>query len=118
MTMFMKLASQLSGGALALLVTGAIHYHLHSLTAINTFGHALVVSFSFWPGMFLGYLAMKVVRFSGLNESPPSVASAICAFFWFIYLFRAITLLVKMPQLSNWTEGPVFWLVYFFDLFV
>lgn len=114
----LKLIAQIVTGTLAGIVTGAIHYQVHSITEIDTFGNALAVAFSFWPGMLMGYLGIYIERLGGEEEPDVPAAAAICAFLWFIYLFRAITLLIGLPALSNWTEGPVNWLVKFFELFV
>ncbi len=76
------------------------------------------MAFSFWPGMILGYLAMSIDRSGGENESTPPAASAICALLWFVYLFRALTLLIGLPILSNWTEVPINLIVRFFEIFI
>jgi hypothetical protein len=113
-----KWITQIATGTLAGVVTGAIHYQVHPITEIDTFGHALAVAFSFWPGMLIGYLGIYIERVGGEEEPDVPAAAAICAFLWFAYLFRAITLLIGLPVLSDWTQGPVNWLVKFFELFV
>lgn len=112
----LKWIAQIATGTLAGIVTGAIHYRVHPITEINTFGSAIGVAFSFWPGMLIGYLAIYIER--GEKEPDVPAAAAICAFLWFVYLFRAITLLVGLPILSDWTHAPVNWLVKFFEFFV
>lgn len=104
--------------AIAILVTGLIHYKVHDLTEIDTFWGAIGVAFSFWPGMILGYLAMAIERIGGKEEPTPPAAAAICALLWFVYLFRALTLLIGLPVLSNWTAVPVSLIVKFFEIFV
>src|SRR6185437_7697969 len=101
----------------AVIVTKAIHYHVHPLTEINTVLGALAVAFSFWPGMILGYLVLALKRSRGEKEPDVPAAAGICAMLWFVYLFRALTLLIHLPVLSNWTQAPVGWLVNFFDHF-
>ncbi len=113
-----RFIAQVVAGALAGIVTGAIHYKVHPLTEINTVGSAIAVAFSFWPGMIIGYLAIQIERIGGEDEPSPPAAAAICALLWFVYLFRATTLLIGLPVLSDWTQAPVEWLVRFFELFV
>lgn len=115
----LKFLAQVLGGALALLVEGAIHYQIHPISAVGTAKDALIVAFSFWPGMLVGYLAIWIQRLSAKDEEPDApVASVLCALMWFVYLFRALTLAVSLPSLSNWTQTPVDWLVRFFELWV
>ncbi len=113
----MKAILQAVAALAALLVTGAIHYHVHPLTEVNTVLGALAVAFSFWPGMILGYLVLALKRSRGENEPEVPAAAGICAMLWFVYLFRALTLLVHLPGLSNWTQAPVEWLVSVFERF-
>src|SRR5258708_20078500 len=112
-----RLLGKVFGGALALLVEGAIHYEIHPINAIDTAKDALIVAFSFWPGMLVGYLAIWIQKHIAKDEEPDApAAAALCAAMWFVYLFRALTLAVGLPSLSNWTQTPVNWLVLFFDL--
>ena len=114
-----KFSIQVLVGALALWVEGLIHYTLHPLNAVNTAGGALIVAFSYWPGMLIGYVSIWLQRKVDPDEPPDTpAAAAICALLWFIYLFRAFTLLIHLPSLSNWTEIPANWLVRFFAMFV
>lgn len=116
---FLKFLAQVLGGALALLVEGAIHYEIHPINAVNTVKDALIVAFSFWPGVIVGYLAVWIQRHLAKDEEPDApAAAALCALMWFVYLFRALTLAVGLPVLSNWTQSPVTWLVRFFELWV
>lgn len=110
---------QVVGGALALLVEGAIHYEVHPITAVNTVRGALAVAFSFWPGMLVGYVVVWINTHVAGDEHPDApAAAALCAVLWFVYLFRAATLLIGLPILSDWTQAPVNWLVKFFELFI
>jgi hypothetical protein len=114
-----RFLAQVSGGALALLVEGAIHYEIHPINAVNTATGALIVAFSFWPGMLVGYLSIWIQRHIAKDEEPDTpAAAALCAAMWFVYLFRALTLAVGLPALSNWTQAPVNWMVRFFELWV
>jgi hypothetical protein len=116
---FGRFLAQILGGALALLVEGAIHYEIYPLTSINTARDAVIVAFSFWPGIIVGYLSVWIQKHLAKEEEPDvPVAAALCSVMWFIYLFRALTLAVGLPSLSNWTEAPVHWLVHFFELWV
>jgi hypothetical protein len=100
--------------AAALLATAfvirLISYNIHPLNDVNTFWGAIAVAFSFWPGILLGYLALHLQRVATRekdeNQDPPA-AALICALLWFVYLFRAATLLIHLPALSNWTQAPV-----------
>jgi hypothetical protein len=105
--------------ALALLVEGVISYQFHPLNAVNTPRDALIVAFSYWPGMLIGYLSIWLQRKATPEEDPDTpAAAAICAVLWFVYAFRALTLLIHARWLSNWTEAPANWIVKFFSLFV
>jgi hypothetical protein len=113
------LTAQIFAGALALLVEGIIHYDVHPITEVNTVKDALLVAFSFWPGIIVGYAAIWIeTRLARWREPEPPAAAALCAVLWFVYLFRAATLLIGLPVLSDWTQQPVNWLVRFFELFV
>lgn len=116
---FLKLLAQIAGGALALLVEGAIHYQIHPINTVNTAKDAVIVAFSFWPGMIVGYLAVWIQQNLAKDEEADApAAAALCALMWFVYLFRALTLVLGLPMLSNWTQSPVNWLVRFFEMFV
>ena len=106
------------GGILATILTGVIHYNVHAITEINTFWSAVAVAFSFWPGMLIGYLVIYLKERGGDDDPAPPVTAVICALFWFVYLFRAATLLIGLPILSNWTQKPVDLLVKFFEFFI
>lgn len=115
----MKFFAQFAGIFLALLVEGLIHYKVYPITEVNTVRGALLVAFSFWPGMLLGYLSMWIQRKLADDENPdPSAAAALCALLWFVYLFRAATLALGVPALSNWTQAPVGWIVRFFEFLI
>ena len=112
----MKFLIQFVGLFLALSIEGLIHYQVFPITEVNTAMGALMVAFSFWPGMIIGYLSMWVQRTVAGDDNPdPSAAAALCALLWFVYLFRAATLLVGLPGLSNWTQAPVSWIVSLFE---
>jgi hypothetical protein len=106
---------QILAGALALLVEGAINYKVYPINQIDTVWGALVVAFSFWPGMLIAYASIGIQRWAGEKEPDVPAAAAICAMLWFIYLFRALTLAIGLPMLSNWTQWPVDVLVNFFE---
>jgi hypothetical protein len=108
---------QVLAGILACFVTGVIHFKVQPITKINTTANAVAVAFSFWPGLIVGHIAIYFGRLIGEDELKLSVASEICALLWFVYLFRAATLLLGLPILSNWTQAPVNLLVKFFELF-
>jgi hypothetical protein len=112
------LVVQVVAGILATVVTGVIHYKVHPLTEIDTFGNAVAVAFSFWPGLIVAHIAIYIGRIVGEDELKLSVASEACALLWFVYLFRAGTLLLELPVLSDWTRVPVNIIVRFFDIFV
>jgi len=96
----------------------SLHYDIHPITDINTSIGALFVAFSFWPGMIVGYFAMWVWKHWAKDEEPePPAAAALYAVLWFIYLFRALTLFIGLPVLSNLTQVPVDWLVKIFESF-
>lgn len=111
--------AQVAGFFLALTVEGLIHYKIYPITEVNTVMGALIVAFSFWPGMILGYFSMWLqTAFAGEEDPDPSAAAALCAFLWFVYLFRAATLAIGLPGLSDWTQTPVNWIVKFFEFFI
>lgn len=115
----MRFLAQCIGFFLALLVEGLIHYKVYPITEVNTVRGALIVAFSFWPAMLVGYLSVWLQRkIAGEEEPDPPAAAALCAVLWFVYLFRAITLAVGVPALSNWTESPVRWIVKFFEFLI
>jgi hypothetical protein len=108
--------AQFVGFFLALSVEGLIHYHVYPITEVNTAKGALIVAFSFWPGMLLGYASVWFqANLAGEEDPDPSAAAALCAFLWFVYLFRAATLAIGLPALSNWTQAPVGWIVGIFE---
>jgi|GEM_PF-5120358 hypothetical protein len=114
-----SLLAQFIGFFLALTIEGLIHYHVYPITEVNTVKGALIVAFSFWPGMFIGYLSMWIqANVAGEKDPDPSAAAALCALLWFVYLFRAATLLIGLPVLSNWTQAPVGWIVSLFEFFI
>jgi hypothetical protein len=116
---FWRFLAQVFGGALALLVEGAIHYEIHPINAIDTAKDALIVAFSFWPGMLVGYLSIWIQKHVAKDDAPDApAAAALCALMWFVYLLRALTLVIGLPSLSNWTQTPVNWLVRFFEFWV
>ena len=111
--------AQFVGFFLALSVEGLIHYQVYPITEVNTVKGALIVAFSFWPGMILGYFSMWIQKTVAGEEDPdPSAVAALCALLWFVYLFRAATLAVGLPVLSNWTQAPVTWIVNFFEFLI
>ena len=111
--------AQLAGFVLALTVEGLIHYQIYPITEVNTAKGALIVAFSFWPGMILGYFSMWIQKTIAGEEYPdPSAASALCALLWFVYLFRAAPLALGLPVLSEWTQTPVNWIVNIFEFFI
>lgn len=108
--------AQFIGFFLALTIEGLIHYQVYPITEVNTVKGALIVAFSFWPGMLVGYASMWIqANVVGEEDPDPSAAAALCALLWFVYLFRAATLLIGMPVLSNWTQAPVEWIVGLFE---
>lgn len=114
----MKFIIQTAALTVTFFVVRFISYKIHPLSDVNTFWGAIVVAFSFWPGILLGYLALHIQRIARPNENEPQevpVAAAICSMLWFVYLFRALTLLIHLPVLSNWTQVPVELLVRFFE---
>ena len=114
-----SLLAQFIGFFLALTIEGLIHYHVYPITEVNTVKGALIVAFSFWPGMLIGYTSMWIqANVAGEKDPDPSVAAALCALLWFVYLFRAATLLIGLPVLSNWTQAPVGWIVSLFEFFI
>jgi len=116
---FLKLLAQIFAGALALLVEGAIHYKIHPINEVSTATGAVIVAFSFWPGMIVGYVAVLIQRHLAKDEETDApAAAALCGVMWFVYLFRALTLVIGLPVLSNWTQAPVNWLVRFFEMWV
>jgi len=110
---------QVLAGALAMIIEGLIHYKVHPINEVNTVKDAFIVAFSFWPGMLIGYLVIWIQRHLARDEEPEApAAAALCAVLWFVYLLRALTLLMGLPVLSNWTQQPVTWIVKFFELFI
>ena len=103
---FVKLLGQLVAAVLAFVLADLIHYEIHPLTSINTVGGALVVAFSYLPGVLIGYLVIWIEQKAGEDDPDVPVAAVICGLLWFVYLFRALTLLVGLPGLSNWTQAP------------
>jgi hypothetical protein len=55
---------------LALLVEGAIRYEIHPLTAINTTRDAVIVAFSFWLDIIVGYLSVWIQKHLAKEEEP------------------------------------------------
>ena len=105
-SLVVKLLWQIAAAVVIVFLTDLIHYHVHSLRSVHTFSGALIVAVSFLPGVIIGYLIVWIQRKSGEEEPDVPVAGVICALLWFVYLFRALTILVGLPALSNWMGGP------------
>ena len=107
---FLRLLFQVAALLATAFVLQLIDYKIHPLSDVNTFWGAIAVAFSFLPGILLGYLALSLQRVAtrekAENQDPPTPA-LICSLLWFVYLFRAATLLIHLPALSNWTQAPV-----------
>lgn len=112
----LRFFGQLTGSVLAFLAERAIHYKIHPFTSVDTVKDALIVAFSFWPGILIAYLSMWIATtLGGEKDVDAPAAGAICSMLWFVYLFRAITLLIHLPGLSNWTEAPAVWIAKSFE---
>jgi hypothetical protein len=98
---------QLLAVTVAVAGAGLVQYHVQPLTSVNTVGGALLVAVSFIPGMLVGGAAVWFQKRARIEEPDVPAASAICSLLWFVYLFRAATLLIGLPVLSNWAQKPV-----------
>jgi hypothetical protein len=116
---FFRFLAQTIGAALVVIVEATIHYKIHPITAVNTPRDAIIVAFSFLPGVFIAYASIWLQqRITSDDEPEVPAAGALCSVMWFVYVFRALTLAIGLPGLSNWTEAPVNWTVRFFELFI
>jgi hypothetical protein len=102
-----RLLRQLAAALVILLLTGLIHYQVRPLNSVDTAGGAFILALSCFPGIIIGYAIVAIQRRSGDDDPDVPVAALICALLWFVYLFRGLTLLLGLPGLSNWIEGPV-----------
>lgn len=102
-----RLLWQMAAALIILLLTDLIHYEIRPLNSVDTVGGALILALSCFPGVVIGHAIIGIQRRLGDDDPDVPVAALICALLWFVYLFRALTLLIGLPGLSNWMEGGV-----------